>query len=340
MRKLHFILLASLILVACGEKPLKDHVKVSFQLKNDTTKTVTLLGRGVTKKIELKNGMFTDTLKVNTPGYFTFFGSQPGNRGVVFLKNGFNLKISSDRDTIIDGLSFKGFGENDNNFLAENIQYTKKLGDLRNLFSFEESVFNEKITQIENDLTAIQNSYSDLDSLIDSNSKTQLKNMMDFLKKSYVQQAKFRSGNPSPSFEKYKDYKGGTKSLADFKGKYVYIDMWATWCKPCITEIPHLKSLEKEYHGKNIEFVSISTDSDRRSGTWEKAEEKWRAMVKDKNLGGVQLFAGEDYTFAQEYQVTGIPRFILIDPNGNIVNAHAPRPSDPQLKLLFKELGI
>ena len=63
-------------------------------------------------------------------------------------------------------------------------------------------------------------------------------------------------------------------------------------------------------------------------------------MVKDKNLSGVQLYAGKDTKFAEEYLINGIPRFILIDPKGNIVNANAPRPSDPNLEVLFKELGI
>ena len=63
-------------------------------------------------------------------------------------------------------------------------------------------------------------------------------------------------------------------------------------------------------------------------------------MVKDKNLTGIQLYAGKDIAFMKDYLVTGIPRFILIDPTGNIVNPNAPRPSDPALENLFKELKI
>ena len=63
-------------------------------------------------------------------------------------------------------------------------------------------------------------------------------------------------GTPSPAFD-YENHKGGTTSLESLKGKYVYIDVWATWCGPCIAQIPFLKELEKEYHGKNIEFVSF-----------------------------------------------------------------------------------
>lgn len=144
-----------------------------------------------------------------------------------------------------------------------------------------------------------------------------------------------KSGKPSPKFVNYENYKGDTTSLDDLKGKYVYIDVWATWCGPCIREIPALKEVEKQYHDKNIEFVSISIDkvSD---------HEKWKTMVAEKELGGIQLFADNDWNsgFVKDYQITGIPRFILIDPDGNIVKQNAPRPSNPKLIELFNELKI
>lgn len=141
-------------------------------------------------------------------------------------------------------------------------------------------------------------------------------------------------GNPSPKFD-YENYAGGTTSLDDLKGKFVYIDVWATWCGPCIREIPFLKETEEEYHNKNIEFVSISIDT-------KKDYEKWRNFVAERELTGVQLFADDDWKsqFVQDYAIEGIPRFILVDTEGNIVNADAPRPSNPKLKELFSDLGI
>lgn len=144
-----------------------------------------------------------------------------------------------------------------------------------------------------------------------------------------------KEGKPSPVFTDYENHKGGTTSLEDLRGKYVYVDVWATWCGPCKVEIPHLKEVEKLYHGKNIEFVSTSID---RAAD----HNKWVEMVKDENLGGTQLFADNDWNskFVKDYAIEGIPRFILIDPNGNIVKADAPRPSNPELIELFKELKI
>ncbi len=142
-------------------------------------------------------------------------------------------------------------------------------------------------------------------------------------------------GEPSPQFNNYKNFAGGTTSLSDLKGKFVYIDVWATWCGPCKREIPFLQKVEKQYEGKNIQFVSLSVD---------KLDDidEWQKMVGEKKLGGIQLFADNSWksNFVTGYLIKGIPRFILIDPNGIIVNSNAPRPSDSKLIDLFNELSI
>ena len=139
-------------------------------------------------------------------------------------------------------------------------------------------------------------------------------------------------GNVSPTFN-YPNTEGNDISLEDLRGKYVYVDVWATWCGPCKREIPHLKQLTEEYAGKDIEFVSISIDV-------AKDREKWLAMIDEKEMDGIQLFADSDWKseFVKEYAIEGIPRFILIDKEGNIVSADESRPSDPALKQKFDEL--
>lgn len=141
-------------------------------------------------------------------------------------------------------------------------------------------------------------------------------------------------GNPSPKFN-FENHKGGTTSLDDLKGKFVYVDVWATWCGPCIREIPELKKVEQKYHEKNIEFVSISIDE-------KKDYDKWKQFVVSEGLVGVQLIADNAWQseFVEKYAINGIPHFILIDTEGNIINADAPRPSSPELIKVFDELGI
>ena len=125
-------------------------------------------------------------------------------------------------------------------------------------------------------------------------------------------------GQPAVAFT-FKDIAGKEVSLSDLKGKYVYIDVWATWCGPCNAEIPSLKELEKRFEGRNICFVSISCDDSRPA---------WEKFVKAKQLGGIQLHMGGDKSFMESIRCKGIPRFILIDRDGKFVNANMTRPSE------------
>jgi thiol-disulfide isomerase/thioredoxin len=148
-------------------------------------------------------------------------------------------------------------------------------------------------------------------------------------------------GAPSPTFVNFENAKGGTTSLSDLKGKNVYIDIWATWCGPCKAEIPSLKKLAEDYAGKNIAFLSMSIDDARsHRGSLIRANEKWKAMVQDMNLGGIQLFApnGWQTAFIKNYRIKGIPRFILLDKEGNIVDPNAPRPSDEKIRTMLDDL--
>lgn len=135
----------------------------------------------------------------------------------------------------------------------------------------------------------------------------------------------------SPTFN-YENHNGGKSRLEDFNGKYVYIDIWATWCGPCIKEIPHLKQLINDYKDK-IEFISIAIDP-------VKDHEKWKNLVDAKDLEGVQLFADNswDSQFIKEYSIKGIPRFILIAPDGTIADPDAHRPSSPEIRAIFDGL--
>ncbi|MGJ1246402.1 MULTISPECIES: TlpA family protein disulfide reductase [Sphingobacterium] len=148
----------------------------------------------------------------------------------------------------------------------------------------------------------------------------------DEVSKVYANFRKTADNKPSPEFN-FKDVNNKSVSLKDLRGKYVYIDIWATWCAPCKAEIPYLQKIEKLYHNKKISFVSISVDR-------MKDYEKWSTYVKSNNLGGTQLIADKDFNsdFIKDYNISAIPRFILIAPNGTIVSGNAKRPSDPELK--------
>lgn len=146
-------------------------------------------------------------------------------------------------------------------------------------------------------------------------------------------------GQPAPKFTDYVNYDGGTTSFDDLlgQGKYLYIDVWATWCGFCKREIPLLKRLEQEYHGKNIQFVSINVDN-------KGSEDKWKQTIIDREMTGTQLMAGDSHLnieWAQNFLIKGLPRFIIVDPDGNIVSPNAPAPSEGEKLInMFEELGI
>jgi thiol-disulfide isomerase/thioredoxin len=136
----------------------------------------------------------------------------------------------------------------------------------------------------------------------------------------------------SPDFV-YNDVDGKQVSLRSLRGKYVYIDVWATWCGPCKAEIPSLTKIEHDYSAKNIHFVSLSVDQ-------MKDKAKWVSYVKTNKLEGIQVMADKDFNseFIKRFNINSIPRFILIDPNGKIVSGDAKRPSDPGLRKEFDKL--
>ena len=144
----------------------------------------------------------------------------------------------------------------------------------------------------------------------------------------YAQTQKLQPGKPSPDFA-FKDINGKTITLKSLRGKYVYIDVWATWCGPCCKEIPHLEKLMEEFENENIHFVSISIDRNQKA---------WRDMIDQKKMKGIQLHIGNNKDFEKDYMISMIPRFILLDPQGNIVNAKMSRPSAPETMNAIKKL--
>lgn len=139
-------------------------------------------------------------------------------------------------------------------------------------------------------------------------------------------------GEPAYPFA-YKDKNGKMVRLSDFKGKYVFVDIWATWCGPCKAQMPYLKQLEKDLAGKNIAFVSICVNQPR-------DRQKWLDYIENNDMAGYCLMA--DNAFKDEmmvkYNVKAIPRFILIDPEGKLISADTPQPRDSAFRDYLKSL--
>lgn len=113
-------------------------------------------------------------------------------------------------------------------------------------------------------------------------------------------------------------------ALSALRGKVIYIDIWATWCGPCLAEMPAYNALKEKYKdNKNIAFVSLSIDDESKLKEWQK-------NIEDRKANGLQWEINRNKLSA--YNITGIPRAIIIDRNFRIANMNAPLPSSKQLQ--------
>jgi len=341
MKVLAIFLFSISVLVSCVSKS-TDYATITGRLENNKDSLITIGGRnGIIKTIKINtDGTFKDTLKVNKVDIYTFQTSR-SKRAPIYLKNGFNINLTGDSEKFMSSFKYSGNGSDNSNYILSQIAMSQSIGNPELILKLDKQSFDRKVARLKKDFDSILNLYKNLDSALSLDAVKQSEKMVTYFQRAYSDNLKTSIGSTSPTFSDYMDYNGGKKSLNSFLGKYVYIDVWATWCGPCIQQIPSLEKLMKEYKNKNIEFISISTDDQRRNGgSWDAAEKKWRSFIKKRQMGGTQLWIGKDNSFQQAYKINSIPRFILIDPKGNIVDANAPRPSDPRLKSLFTSLGI
>jgi peroxiredoxin len=142
----------------------------------------------------------------------------------------------------------------------------------------------------------------------------------DTLTSYYELVKKFKSGNPAPQFS-LRNQNGKLISLKDFKGKVVFIDFWGVSCGPCRYEISnHVPKLHAKYSDKDVVFINICVDSN---------EETWKKTLAETKLDGINLIA-EGWTNNQvckDYNINGIPHYVLLDRQGRFVNANMARPS-------------
>ena len=335
MKKIIY-LIAAMAIVSCKNEP-KDYVTFSGEITNQNSDSIVVRSRTYSKTIKVnEDGTFSDTLKVATGVYSFFDGAESTS---IFLENGYDINMTLDTKMFDETAKYTGNGSEHSNFLASKSLLEEKLLDIENFISLKEVEIGPALDKVKSDLNEFYTSNKAIDTSLTNSALNSLEPMINYYKGSVGDQVylktKLVKGTESPAFENYENNNGDKTSLSDLKGKYVYVDVWATWCGPCKAEIPSLKKVEKAYEGKNIEFLSISVDA-------LKDKEAWKKMIAEKEMGGVQLFATNSWEsdFVTNYKINGIPRFILIGPNGNIITPDAPRPSDAKLIDLFFKNNI
>lgn len=139
-----------------------------------------------------------------------------------------------------------------------------------------------------------------------------------------IAQAKLlKPGMPVPVVS-YPDADGKNISTADYKGKYLLIDFWASWCGPCRAAIPKVKALYDAYKAQGFDVLSISIDTDRKA---------WVKAMEDEKMPWGQTLSPDKNKTMDTFLFSGIPTLYLIDRDGKIVKSYTGYSTDLEAKL-------
>lgn len=109
------------------------------------------------------------------------------------------------------------------------------------------------------------------------------------------------------------DISGNQITLSDFRGKWVILDFWGSWCAPCLKGMPELKEIYSAYSGR-LEIIGVNCND---------TEESWKSTVSRLQLPWIQVFQPEDGTVAATYSVTAYPTKVVVDPEGKIIKIYS-----------------
>jgi len=294
--------------------------------------------RKISKLEEVNIGYMIQTFKANYPEYNAYANKTDFNADSVDysvldgldLNNAYHL-IFSDYSELVNKVIMHKFIKENGSKALESMPASERISKIFSLI--DANIINKEVRDYLKQNALMEDlNYGQFWTLTDLVNKfiaeCQTNGYKSIVEKLYNKKMIIAPGKPAPLF-KLKDINGKEHALEDFKGTLVYIDFWATWCSPCRHELPYLDSLEKSYAGKKITFISMSVDQN---------IDVWKKMVLDKKMMGIQMHADGGTTIAKDYQIKGIPTFVLIDQNGTIISPSAPRPSSGnELKKLLDE---
>jgi thiol-disulfide isomerase/thioredoxin len=253
---------------------------------------------------------------------YSFINGVQSELGELILSKDSEVTIAINENRPFESIHYTGDFELSNNFLAYSKNHQNQLSEVvKNGIKQEdlEILIQKKDTLIKNEGVSL-NVVDTLGTYVD----TKFSDFTNILKKKntkYLYKASLI--NEIGNNFSFTDIDNNPVSLKDFYGKYIYIDVWATWCKPCKVEYVFLKELE-EYFSNNdkLQIISISTDREFK---------KWDTYIKEKSIKGMQLYSGEKSDFVKFYDIGALPRFILLNKEGQIISPDEIRPSNSEL---------
>jgi thiol-disulfide isomerase/thioredoxin len=195
-------------------------------------------------------------------------------------------------------------------------QNAKRLDAIKKLSA---GVFKDKLLfyQLKNNLALASNSTERAALMAGYSNDISNVKLRSLSQRFFAAQERIGKGRPAPGLNA-SSIEGKAVSFEALRGKYVLVDVWATWCGPCRTQSPHFERMAIKYK-KDIVFVALSVDEQK---------QKWYLQAKNKSKSVLQWHAGTGKKFMTDYSIEGIPRFMFIDPDGNFISSEMPFPSE------------
>lgn len=266
-----------------------------------------------------------DTLTIIENKYYQIYMFKKGSQaelGELIIAPDSKIIVTIDENAPFESINYTGNFEVSNNFLAFSKKHQNQLSGIVKK-GIEEAALEALIRDKSELITEKGTSLTIVDSL-STYVNNKFNKFSDILKKKN-KKYRYKSSlvnNIGNNFS-FLDVNNTIKKLKDYEGKYVYIDVWATWCKPCKVEYTFLKQLEEHFaDNEDLQIISVSTD--RKYDTWKK-------YISDNSIEGVQLYSGEKSDFVTFYDIGALPRFILLNKEGKIISPDEIRPSNPEL---------
>jgi thiol-disulfide isomerase/thioredoxin len=252
----------------------------------------------IKSSLKFKNGNIEfDTLNgIENKIYsvYIFINGKQNELGKIEMSPNHTFSFQLDERMPHTSIRYSGHHANINNFMAfiskQQFQLSQTLDDtitqdsLELLINEKKALIIEQSSKFKVTESVLNSNLLDYDNfcktLLQKNQKYQYKNSL--------------SGLVGNQFT-FKDKNGKNVSLDNFLGKYIYIDVWATWCKPCREEFPFLDSLKKHFKDENaLQIISVSVDKD---------FPKWSKFVTETNMNGIQLHSAPDSYFVKFYDI-------------------------------------
>ncbi len=290
------------------------------------------IDKNKTKKMRINQaGFFSDTLSVNDGFYQLYDGK---NFVDLYVKDGYDMIINADASSFAKSLAFSGDGAVENNFMATSRILENRV-DFKNLMNMNYSEFKSELEKKRiADTKRLQNANFDDFFNVFQQKKIEnfINNISDYYKKEHEIEKPVKITNID---YKYPDYNGKMTSIKDFLGGYVFIQVWSMKSGASEAEAPYLREIIRKYSSQGINFINICIDLENGNEV-----EIWKKYIDEHGLTGTQLLAdsGWNSKIITDFNITSLPRYILVDPAGKLMQPNAPRPSSPNLRAGFEQL--